>query len=209
MEFTVNTSNYLEYASTRMRSMYPSTGPAKSKCNLDHCLDGHSQGCSGALAGAGWWCWHSPSLRYGYPSAATTQTFLLNISCCLSLDGLHEAPPKRGLPGEGITTWFLHKIQPSCTDNLAHWDAKGWRPFSSWLLGQPSCTNLKTHDNSGSRLVQVLIWEAVTGKALRLSNNNTVSAGMGGSLAGPGNRRQLMASALPFWVDVLKAHTFW
>ena len=49
------------------------------------------------------------------------------------------------------------------------------QPFSSRPTGQPTWTNHKTCDNSGSWL-QVLIWEAVTGDAW--SNNKTVSVGM-------------------------------
>lgn len=44
-----NTSGHLEWASTTIKNMEFKNGPAKSTCKRSHGVDGHSQGCTGAV----------------------------------------------------------------------------------------------------------------------------------------------------------------
>ena len=51
VEVISTTSGHFENASTAIRNILPSNGPAKSTCILTHGLDGHIHGCNGADSG--------------------------------------------------------------------------------------------------------------------------------------------------------------
>ena len=58
MEFITCTSGHFECASTAIRNIFPTKGPAKSIWICSQGAEGHSQGCSEAFGGAFWFTWH-------------------------------------------------------------------------------------------------------------------------------------------------------
>ena len=206
--FTGCTSIHLEWASTSIRNIWPSKGPAKSACTLAQAGSGHFLGYNGAFAG---------DFRDSWRRALSLTPFS-NMASIPGHQTLQQANPfTRTIPGwamcsksktrawadGGTTTLLPQSTQPCSTLNSACRRTHGWNTSPSNCEGHHYSTKLRTFSKIGSQSVLLLISCSERGSTCRHSKSKMVSPGNGTSCGMSGSGKRLRTSAMAWSLPCL------